>query len=356
MEREKHSLVRVLPVRQEKGSVLILTLWALLFLGMLVVAVSAHVAGVIRVAEGIANRTQAVMATRSGAAAAVNVAVAFTNSYAALDDEWADNPAAFENVQIGGGYYRIVGTPYADNPTMRFGLDDEQGKINLNNLRVGLDLLRTVFMQIGGVTDKNQAEELAAALLEWRDESEESKHGGQDGSYYQSLDPPYEPRNGALQSVEELMLIKGMTPEIYRRVLPYVTALPPDRQININTASEKVLECLARAVDNEKAGAARSLAGKITTYIRAGGRFENPGLGAMANALNNTGYNLSTDERTLFSGVVARYLIVGTYTFRGRVEGYAGRAEEHQDGLSPDYVVEFVFDCKGHKMLYWREF
>ncbi len=353
MEREKQRLVRVLPSQRETGSVLILTLWALLFLGMLVVAVSSHVAGVIRVAEGIADRTHAVLAARSGAAAAVQMAASFTNNYAALDDIWADNPSVFENIQVGGGYFRVVGSPHAEGDQLRFGLDDEQGKINLN--RADERLLRTVFMLIGGVSG-DRADELAAALLDWRDPDDEVRPGGAETPYYQSLTPSYEARNAPLETVEELMLIKGMTPEVYRRLLPYVAVLPPDRRININTASARVLECLGRAINPEKATAARALAEKISAYMRAGGRFESPGLGAMANALNNAGYNLATDESALLAGIVGRYLVVDTQTFRGRVGGYSGRADEHHDGLSPEYVVEFVFDCKGLKMLYWREF
>ncbi|MGB1926861.1 MAG: type II secretion system protein GspK, partial [Rubripirellula sp.] len=52
------------------------------------------------------------------------------------------------------------------------------------------------------------------AILDWLDEDEESREFGAEAEYYNSLPTPYSPANGPLQTVEELLLVRGVTPNL----------------------------------------------------------------------------------------------------------------------------------------------
>ena len=106
-----------------------------------------------------------------------------------------------------------VVAPRLDGPpdTMRFGLMPESAKLNLNaaseeQIR---KLLTPLLLNLG----IENPEELIAAILDWRDEDDETRDGGAENDYYNSLDPgpPYNAKNGRFDSVEELLLVKGIT-------------------------------------------------------------------------------------------------------------------------------------------------
>ena len=56
-----------------------------------------------------------------------------------------------------------------------------------------------------------ELEEAIDAVLDWRDEDDSLRPNGAENDYYQGLEPPYLPRNGPFQSLEELMLVRGVT-------------------------------------------------------------------------------------------------------------------------------------------------
>lgn len=72
---------------------------------------------------------------------------------------------------------------------------------------------------------------IMCAILDWLDPdsieaNNEGCQAGAEQDYYNRLDEPYPPRNGPMESPGELRLIKGITPEIYRAIEPYVTVYP----------------------------------------------------------------------------------------------------------------------------------
>jgi type II secretory pathway component PulK len=97
--------------------------------------------------------------------------------------------------------------------------------------------------------------DVTAAILDWRDVDSDLSSGGAENEFYLSLSNPYSCRNGPFKSVAELLLIKGMTPELYQEIKNNVTVEGPGT-VNINTASMEVLSAL---------GASSALVGKILT-------------------------------------------------------------------------------------------
>ncbi len=96
---------------------------------------------------------------------------------------------------------------------LRYGLEDESARLNLQALLIadaqqengGRDLLMT----LPGMT-----ESIADAILDWIDPDDEPREFGAEAEYYSGLDPPYRPRNGPPETVEELLLVKDVTPEL----------------------------------------------------------------------------------------------------------------------------------------------
>ena len=56
---------------------------------------------------------------------------------------------------------------------------------------------------------------IAASILDWIDPDNNVHAGGAESSYYQSLDPPYFAKNQPLDDLSELLLVRGVTPEIF---------------------------------------------------------------------------------------------------------------------------------------------
>ncbi len=107
------------------------------------------------------------------------------------------------------------------------------------------------------VEDEIEAAVLIDSIKDWIDEDDEERDNGAEKGFYQSLDNPYSPRNNPVQYPEELLLIRGMTKDIfygneeYSGISDYLTVTGRDGMININTAPEQVLKALAEDLDDE---------------------------------------------------------------------------------------------------------
>jgi type II secretory pathway component PulK len=95
----------------------------------------------------------------------------------------------------------------------RFGLENESARLNINTVLLadssGEGNARKILMGLPGMT-----EQIADAILDWIDADDEQRDQGAEREYYSSLSPPYAPRNGPLASIEELLLVKGVTPAL----------------------------------------------------------------------------------------------------------------------------------------------
>lgn len=119
----------------------------------------------------------------------------------------SDNPRA-------RGRFTVV-APYEQDPTsteVRYGLIDESGKLNLNlldRLQLSDDEARDLLMGLPGMTV-----EIADAIRDWIDSDDTSRDYGAESEYYESMSPPYTAKNGPLETLDELLLVRGVTPEL----------------------------------------------------------------------------------------------------------------------------------------------
>ncbi len=95
-------------------------------------------------------------------------------------------------------------------------LFDEGGKIGLN--RADEALLRRVFGKLG--VERNAQEEVVDAILDWRDSDSLRRLHGAEAEYYAKLPEPYQPKNGPFDSVEELLLVRGISHDLFYGIVP----------------------------------------------------------------------------------------------------------------------------------------
>src|SRR6476660_7950622 len=96
---------------------------------------------------------------------------------------------------------------------IRYGLENESARLNLNTVLLADTVqegnAKKILMGLPGMTDT-----IADAILDWIDPDDDQRDSGAERDYYTSLDPPYAPRNGPLGSIEELLLVRGVTPAL----------------------------------------------------------------------------------------------------------------------------------------------
>lgn len=88
---------------------------------------------------------------------------------------------------------------------------DEWGRLGLNN--VTEVVLEEVFYNLG--YEQNESEVVIDSILDWRDEDEEHRINGAEDDYYERLPRPYKAKDGAFDSVEELLLVRGVTEDMF---------------------------------------------------------------------------------------------------------------------------------------------
>jgi general secretion pathway protein K len=157
-------------------------------------------------------------------------------------------------------------------------ITDESARINLNGgPTTRIDRLLQVLK-----IEKGDRDVISASLQDWRDRNDTFRlNGAESDDYYLKLPVPYRARNGNLESINELLQIKGVTPALFRGtserpgLAEFVTVAPGANQININTASAIVLE----ALDFSNAEIAEILARRQLVPYTAASRFSGRGLG-----------------------------------------------------------------------------
>lgn len=135
-----------------------------------------------------------------------------------------NNPQYFQAIAVGleesnaenVGRFTVI-APALDsdgNPGgFRYGLGDESTRLNLNILG-----FVEAFHPGGGkqllMALPQMTEDTAEAILDWIDTDDDIRPLGAEGNYYSSLTPAYTPKNGPLDTIEELLLVRGVTPEL----------------------------------------------------------------------------------------------------------------------------------------------
>lgn len=143
--------------------------------------------------------------------------------------------------------------------SFKYVITDEDGKFNINNaISDPLFKNRLSFIIKEAGIEGAEVDTIVDSIIDWRDPNEEFHLNGAEEDYYQSLERPYSCKDGPFDSLEEVLLVKGMTSEYlygskegeeeadeekksYEGIGKYLTVYGSG-VMNINTASGRVLE------------------------------------------------------------------------------------------------------------------
>jgi len=181
----------------QTGSVLIITIWIVLVLAGLVLVLSRSM----RVeAIASANHVSSVQADQIARGA-----VEFVRARMDEEDEtlMLEGETPYEAIKVGEGYFWLLRSNLDDDTAYYYGIRDEAARVNLNS--ASEDML----LKLPGMTS-----ELAAAIIDWRDTDSEVTPSGAESEYYLLLDEPYYCKDSELETIEEVLLIKGASSEI----------------------------------------------------------------------------------------------------------------------------------------------
>jgi len=129
----------------------------------------------------------------------------------------------------------------------RFSLTDESGKININAMDDATGIvLKNLLIHSGVKTD--QADVIVDSILDWKDADDLRRLSGAESDYYLSLPQPYRAKDADFDTLDELLLVKGMTLDIlYGKdgkpgIIRFLTLSPETGfLINVNVAPREVL-------------------------------------------------------------------------------------------------------------------
>lgn len=230
-------------LEDRSGVALVIVLWVVMVLSLLIsgFAFTMHVET--QIASYARKELKAEMLARSGIEVAkmqllLHQQSATNATYDATNQDWATNEDLYVNHELGDGTFNVKVT-------------DEESKMPVNTAsEVQLKRLLTLLN-----IDPSDGDIIVDSILDWIDEDDLTRLNGAETDYYMSLSPPYRAKNAPLDRVDELLLIRGVTPELFHGTpatdkdpaqpgLADVLTTMSSGQINVNTASPIVLQAM----------------------------------------------------------------------------------------------------------------
>ena len=234
---------------RQRGSVIIIVLWTSVLLTVLVTVMAGKVQ--LSAKTAFHNRTAVTdLARVSSAMNQAEMELILERMSAPVDRVVEQD----DNGNFRNPLFRFNGRPltlyYPTDEDMVVRIFDHAGKINLNGIRPAqMQLL--IEKRLGPDPDFQQVQELVAAWNDWTDLNEAADFNGAEREYYESLDPPYSPRNNnELDSVEELRLIRGFD-ELFKDVNldAAFTIYGTGQIVNPNLATREAMQLLPGLTD-----------------------------------------------------------------------------------------------------------
>jgi DNA uptake protein ComE-like DNA-binding protein len=182
---------------QDRGTILIVAMVVIFTLAAMVMVMCRSMRVETMISATNASAAQAATIER-GAEQYALALLASGDDLSTLGEEY------FSAVPVGTGYFWLLRPDYGDAQTSVFGLTDEIGKLNINTAPVEM-LLKL----------PNMTEDVAAAIVDWRDSDSNLTANGAEEDHYLSLAEPYHCKNGPFETVEELLMVRGMTRDLF---------------------------------------------------------------------------------------------------------------------------------------------
>ena len=332
--------------RSHRGMVLIFALWVLGILTILAVSMAAGIRQKITLVARLDERSRMNYLLQS----AVKKTAAYIHQQLeasslmftpAVKLNLLNNTGALANVFLGQDNAGI-GYMLRKGESLRWGVVDEESKLNLNKTNTAT--LTVLLTKVLALKDEQTAK-LARALLDWRQYGESEITGFFSDEYYSQLQHPYPKKSAPYETLDELLLVKGVDQQTFETLISFVT-IYGDGAVNINTASAPVLEAL---------GLAEAVVEKILLVRR--GR---DGVDATADdyvfsrtfeitADLNTVVRLTLEEARAIDALNMKGLL-STNSFYFTIEATGQLASRSVTNLA-----RAVFSAREDKIVYWNE-
>lgn len=216
----------------EKGIALFIVLWVLTILMVIVLSFSFTAK----------TETRSTLAFKEGvekkflAEAGINRAVMelfYRKQYLASEgsEAWKTDGTAYGG-EVGKGFYEVR-------------ITDESGKVDINT--VPEVILKNIL--INSAIKDEDADIIVDSLMDWKDADDLHRLHGAENDYYMSLPNPYKAKDANFDTVEELLLVKGVTSGLLygggkKGLMDIFTVNSKNSLININAAPREVLTAL----------------------------------------------------------------------------------------------------------------
>lgn len=189
----------------QRGMVLIIVLWFIVLVTILIFTLASET----RLSADIVRNNKLAVIDRAALLKALRMAE--MELLLARMPEPVDKQRASDEV-VKNPLYRFDGRPlklsYPDQPkNIVVRIYDHAGRLNLR--RLAPHQMQALLKRYVDEDDNERLNELLSAWQDWIDPDDLARANGAETDYYEELDPPYEPRNGLLETVEEIILIKG---------------------------------------------------------------------------------------------------------------------------------------------------
>ncbi len=140
------------------------------------------------------------------------LAIPGEGAYTSLDQKWAGGwggtnellaDIQLENVEMGPGKFTVK-------------IVDMERKFNISQIRENNSVILEKGLTMIGV-DQSDISTIVDSFLDWTDPDEKSRPHGAESQYYRkhSAGTPYFAKNGPIDDLSEMLMIKGITPEIF---------------------------------------------------------------------------------------------------------------------------------------------
>ena len=174
-----------------KGLVLVAVLWVVVVLIVLVTVLGRKSRLDTKVCLARMEGLRCKWACRAGIEKAVGILNEDTRGSDNLWDLWSDNEEDFNDIELERCRFTVR-------------VIDEASKLNINTATKG---------QLLGLPD--MVEEIADAIIDWRDSDDTPSEAGAEGGYYENLPYGYMARNGPFRTIRELLLVKDVSEQLF---------------------------------------------------------------------------------------------------------------------------------------------
>jgi len=242
------------PITNKKGVALILVLLMVSVIVVLTLQLNVSSRSQVHEAANLGDGIRVLYIAKSGLFAGMGLLSEDRGDADTLNEAWARTDALSEQSKsyFDGGYVELV-------------IEDETGKININKLVAGnafngaiKGLLTRLLTQPQFQIQEREIEDLLNAIKDWIDADSEVTATGAENAYYQGLGKSYAVRNGPMESIDELLMVRGVTRELFygtaeRPGLARLLTVQGEGSVNINTAPKEVLRALAPSITEDAA-------------------------------------------------------------------------------------------------------